>query len=211
MLLSGRRGRGSGSKSCRRAGAGRLFCVGRRGGGGGRRLFRAGDEGGSGSESCRRASTGILFCVGAEKRGRRQELVLRGRKGEFRLEELPQGGHRETALHRGGEEGEAAGDCSERENGGLRARRIAARRTPGYCSAWGSGGEGVGMGGGRQEIVLSGRNGDFGLEALPLSWRKGVRCRRLAAERAPGYCSALGKERKGRRQEMVLSGRGGLE
>ena len=76
----------------------------------------------------------------------------------------------------------------------------------------GAEGRGVGMGGGgRQEIVLSGRNGDFGLEALPLSWRKGVRCRRLAAERAPGYCSALGKERKGRRQEMVLSGRGGLE
>ena len=38
-------------------------------------------------------------------------------EGEFGLEELPQGERRETVPRGGGEEGEAAGYCSEREKG----------------------------------------------------------------------------------------------
>ena len=67
IALSGRAG-SSGSKTCRRASAGRLFCV-VGGGGGGRRLFRAGER---------------EFGLEQLPQGKRRETVLRGdlRKGE---------------------------------------------------------------------------------------------------------------------------------
>ena len=50
-----------------------------------------------------------MFCVGGREEGARQEIDLRGGKNEFGLEELPRGQRRE--------QGEAAGDCSERRKG----------------------------------------------------------------------------------------------
>ena len=221
----------SGSKSCRRASAGRLFCVGEWGGGGilfwvgeggvrARRIsagrasgdcsawrmggwgaagdwserakgeFRLGDlpqgecreivlrggrkaggqeivlggrMGSSGSKRHRRASTGRLFCVGEGGDG----ILFWAGKGEFGIEELPQGERRETVLRGGGMgDGEAAGDWSEREKGEF------------------------GLGdlpqGERREIVLRGEaeegeaagycyereNGELGLEELPRGVRR---------------------------------------
>ena len=51
---------------------------------------------------------------GREERGETGYCSER-EKGEFGLEELPQGERRETVLRGEGEEGEAAGYCSERE------------------------------------------------------------------------------------------------
>ena len=63
-------------------------------------------------------------------------------KGEFTLEDLPQGERREIVLRGGAEEGEAAGYCYERENGELGLEELPR--------------------GERRETVLRGARGDGG-------------------------------------------------
>ena len=131
--------------------------------GGGREIVLSGRMGSSGSKRHRRASTGRLFCVGEGGDG----ILFWAGKGEFGIEELPQGERRETVLRGGGMgDGEAAGDWSEREKGEF------------------------GLGdlpqGERREIVLRGEaeegeaagycyereNGELGLEELPRGVRR---------------------------------------
>ena len=120
-------------------------------------MVLSGTMGSSGSKRCRKASAVALFCRGAMGRGQgvggraggwaAGYCPERG-EGEFGLEELPQGGHREMVLRGEGRGGgaAAAGYCSEREKrGGGRARKAAAGRAPENCSArGGKGGEGGG-------------------------------------------------------------------
>ena len=140
IALSGRTG-SSGSKSCRRASAGRLFCVG---------------QGAAGY--CSGRGKGEL---GLEElpHGERRDTVLRGGewgdggaarhwsergKGEFRLGDLPQGERREIVLRGGAGDGEAAEHCYERENGelGLEELPRGARRETVLRGAKGGGGGG---------------------------------------------------------------------
>ena len=98
IVLSGGRG-SSGSTSCRRVSAEKLFCVGKGAGGGA-------------GYCCERANG--EFRLEGLPQGQRRETVLRGGgggraagycsgrgKGEFGLEELPQGERRETVLRMG--------------------------------------------------------------------------------------------------------------
>ena len=90
-------------------------------------------------------------------------------KSEFGLEELPRGERRDTVLRVGGHEGRHAIVLS-RGIRGVWARRAAAGRVPGDCSAW----------------------GDRGVKVF-LAGARGFRARRDAAGRAPGDCSACGE------------------
>ena len=106
----------------------------------------SGRMGSSGSKRHRRASTGRLFCVGEGGDG----ILFWAGKGEFGIEELPQGERRETVL-RGG---------------------------------WGMGR--------RREIGLSGQRANSGSKT----------CRKASAGRL--FC--VGEQRRGRRQDIVMSG-----
>ena len=88
IVLSGRRG-SPGSKSCHRASARRLLCVG--GGEEGRRqgIALSGRRGSAGSKSCRRASAGRLLCRGGGRGrggggGRSRRRRRKGSRGRNR-------------------------------------------------------------------------------------------------------------------------------
>ena len=112
-------------------------------------------------------------------------------KGEFGLEDLPQGERREIVLRGGAGDGEAAEHCYERENGELGLEELPR--------------------GERRETVLRGARG-MGEVAGHCFERehRGLRARIVAAGRAPRYCSARGRE-EGARQDIACSGtRAGL-
>ena len=67
---------GPGSTSCRKASAGKLFCVGEDSRG--QDIVVGGRMGSSGSKGCRRASAGRRFCVGDGDGGRRRDIVPGG-------------------------------------------------------------------------------------------------------------------------------------
>ena len=162
IVLGGRMG-SSGSKSCRRASAGRLFCVGEWGGGG--ILFWVGE----GGVRARRISAGRASGDCSAWRmggwGAAGDWSERA-KGEFRLGDLPQGECRDIVLRGGAEDGEAAEHCYEREIGelGLEELPRGERRETVLRGARGDGG-----GGGR--LLLSGSMGSSGSD----------RCRRASA------------------------------
>ena len=93
MLLSGRRGRGgeattycfkqekgsSGPKSCRRASAGILFCVGEGRRGRWQEIALNGKREFGLEVLPQSEHRDIVLCVGKERKGRRQDMVLGGR------------------------------------------------------------------------------------------------------------------------------------
>ena len=93
----------------------------------------SGKQASPGSKSCRRASAARLFCVGE---GEAAGDCFERDKGEFGFEELPQGEHRDIVLR--GED--ARGRRQEIVLSGRRGSsgpKAAAGRAPGDCSAWG--------------------------------------------------------------------------
>ena len=136
-------------------------------------IVLSGRMGSSGSKRHRRASTGRLFCVGEGGDG----ILFWAGKGEFGIEELPQGERRETVLRGGGMgDGEAAGDWSEREKGefGLGDLPQGERREIVLHVVR------------RQGIVLSGGRGSSGSTS----------CRRVSAEKL--FCVGKGAGGGGR-------------
>ena len=182
IVLGGRMG-SSGSKSCRRASAGRLFCVGEWGGGG--ILFWVGE----GGVRARRISAGRASGDCSAWRmggwGAAGDWSERA-KGEFRLGDLPQGERREIVLRGGAGDGEAAEHCYERENGelGLEELPRGERRDTVLRGARGMG-----------EVAgdcFEREHGEFGLEPLPHGERRDIVLR--------------GGGEKGARQEIAFSG-----
>ena len=179
IVRSGER-RSSGSKNCRRASAGILFCVGDAHGGDGSEREQGELRLEELPHGGQRRDTGY-----ARGKGRGRKLLWAG-KGEFGLEELPRGERRDNVV-RGC--GEAAGYCSERENGefGLEELPQGERRD---IVLRGAGGRGK-----RHDIVLSGGEANSGSK----------NCRSASA----GILLCVGKNRRGKRQDIVLSGREG--
>ena len=145
--------------SCRRASAGRLFCVG----GEGRHDISMGRARGfpARRDAAGRAPGDCYACVGAPR-----DWSERG-KGDFRLDELPQGECRVIAVRGKGAQG-AAGYCSERANGEFRLEGL----------PQGQRRETALRGAGGRYIVSARGTSEFGLGELPQGERRDTVLRR---------------------------------
>ena len=186
IVLSGGRA-SSGSKNCRSASAGILFCVGKNRRGRRQDIVLSGREGSSGSKSCRRASAGRLFCAGRRGMGEVAGDWCERENGDSGLKGLPQGEHRDIVVRGGREEGarqeiDLSGGSSE--FGLEELPRASAGRQ--FCV----GGRGQDGGGGRR-LFWAGAGG-VGLDELPQGERRDTVLR--------------GEDRTRRRQEIALSG-----
>ena len=174
--------RGLGSKTCRMASAGRLFCAGQgKDGEGGIILLREGDgEVWARSVAAGRASRNGFATGGDGGRGKAAGDCSKREKGEFGLGELAQGGRREIVLRGGGKEGEAAGYCCERGDGGSGSKSCG-RASAGILLCGGEGAAG--------DRAERGK-GQSGPEELLQGERREMVLRGGGAEpEAAGYCS----------------------